>query len=145
VDGRGVPLSLVVTAANRNDVSELAARVVGPLPDADGELPTESLCADAGYAANRRTRRRASMGSSCEANGWPVSFGKYACRPRGTAVADYTHRAHTVTELRYHLGRVTKYRYPVLRGEVALRAREVIRQVCEARELVIVLSHRPAT
>ena len=43
-----------MTAANRNDVSELAAvldaRVVGPLPDADGVVPSENLCADAGYA-----------------------------------------------------------------------------------------------
>jgi putative transposase len=47
-------LSLVVTGANRHDVSQLAtlldARVVGPLPDEDGELPEENLCADAGYA-----------------------------------------------------------------------------------------------
>jgi putative transposase len=53
VDARGIPLSLVVTGANRNDVSELAvlldARVVAPLPDEDGVVPTENLCADAGY------------------------------------------------------------------------------------------------
>jgi putative transposase len=53
-------------------------------------------------------------------------------------MADYPHRAHTVTELLYHFVWVTKYRCPVLRGEVALRARELIRQVCEARELVII-------
>ena len=52
-------------------------------------------------------------------------------------MADYAHRGHTVTELRYHLVWVTKYRYPVLQGEIGLRAREVIRQVCEAREMTI--------
>ena len=54
VDGRGIPLSLVVTGANRHDVSQLStlldARVVGPLPDENGKLPEENLCADAGYA-----------------------------------------------------------------------------------------------
>ena len=52
-------------------------------------------------------------------------------------MADYAHRGHTVTELRYHFVWVTKYRYPVLRGEIGLRTREVIRQVCEAREITI--------
>jgi transposase len=51
VDARGVPLSLVVTGANRNDVSELAAvldaRVVEPAPSTEPE--PENLCADAGY------------------------------------------------------------------------------------------------
>jgi putative transposase len=48
-------------------------------------------------------------------------------------MADYAHRGHTVSELRYHVVWVTEYRYPVLGGEIGLRAREVIRQVCEAR------------
>lgn len=51
MDARGVPLSLVVTAANRNDVSEVAAvldaRVVEPAPSA--EARQQNLCADAGY------------------------------------------------------------------------------------------------
>ena len=54
MDGRGVPLSLVVTAANVNDATALAAvldgRVVSPAPDRDGEGVRENLCADAGYA-----------------------------------------------------------------------------------------------
>lgn len=54
VDGIGVPLSLVVTAANRNDCTELAtvldARVVNPAPTEDDDLPVQHLCADAGYA-----------------------------------------------------------------------------------------------
>ena len=47
-------MSIVVTGANRHDVSQLAAlldaRVVGPVPDEDGERHKENLCADAGYA-----------------------------------------------------------------------------------------------
>ena len=46
--------------------------------------------------------------------------------------------AHAVTDIKYHLVWVTKYRYKVLRGEVAERARALIRQVCEAREVTII-------
>ena len=53
-------------------------------------------------------------------------------------MAEYSHQGHTVTELKYHFVWVTKYRYPVLQGEIALRAREVIRQVCESREITII-------
>ncbi|HEU4885607.1 MAG TPA: IS200/IS605 family transposase [Longimicrobium sp.] len=41
--------------------------------------------------------------------------------------------SHTVYNIQYHLVWVTKYRYKVLRGEVAERARELIRQSCMAR------------
>lgn len=51
MDGRGVPLSIIVTAANRHDVSQLAAVLAAmvvprPLPR---ERRTQHLCADAGY------------------------------------------------------------------------------------------------
>jgi putative transposase len=35
----------------------------------------------------------------------------------------------------------TKYRYQVLRGEVAERSRDIIRQVCMSRELTIIEGH----
>jgi putative transposase len=48
VDERGAPLSLVVTGANRHDVSQLAAvltnRIIAP-----PELTAQNLCADKGY------------------------------------------------------------------------------------------------
>ena len=52
VDGRGVPLSLVVTGAHRHDLSQLAAVleaivVKRPLPP---KRRSEHLCADAGYS-----------------------------------------------------------------------------------------------
>lgn len=51
MDGRGVPLSLIVTGANRHDVSQLAAVLDGmavqrPEPP---ERRSKHLCADAGY------------------------------------------------------------------------------------------------
>ena len=41
----------------------------------------------------------------------------------------YRRGAHTVTELKDHWGWKTKYRYPVLRGEMGLRLRAVLRRV----------------
>ena len=49
--------------------------------------------------------------------------------------------AHTVYNIQYHFVWVTKYRYKVLRGEVAERARELIRQSCMAREIKILRGH----
>ena len=42
----------------------------------------------------------------------------------------YRRGAHTVTELKDHFVWKTKYRYPVLRREVGLRLREILRMVC---------------
>jgi putative transposase len=49
--------------------------------------------------------------------------------------------AHTVFNIQYHLVWVTKYRYKVMRGEVAERARELIRQSCMARDIKILKGH----
>ena len=50
----------------------------------------------------------------------------------------YLHRGHSVTDIKYHFIWVTKYRYAMLSGAVALRARDIIREVCEAREITII-------
>lgn len=49
--------------------------------------------------------------------------------------------AHTVYNIQYHLVWVTKYRKKVLRGDVAERARELIRQSCMSREIKILKGH----
>lgn len=55
MDGIGVPLSIVVTGANRHDVTQLAAvldgRVVSP-----PEGTVQNLCADKGYAGEPAKR-----------------------------------------------------------------------------------------
>src|SRR3974377_471607 len=48
------------------------------------------------------------------------------------------HSANAVFVIQYHVVWITKYRYRILRGRVAERARDLIRQICEAREVVIV-------
>ena len=54
---------------------------------------------------------------------------------------EYREGAHTIYDIKYHLVWVTKYRYQVLRGELAVRMRDVIRQICMAKEIRIVKGH----
>jgi len=49
-----------------------------------------------------------------------------------------TTSGHAVWDVKYHLIGITKYRQKVLRGEVAERARDLIRQICQAREVSII-------
>lgn len=51
---------------------------------------------------------------------------------------DYRYGSHTVFKIEYHFVWVTKYRYPVLKGDVGGRVRELVRQACEAFEIRIV-------
>ncbi len=44
-------------------------------------------------------------------------------------------------DLKCHVVWITKYRKPVLRGEVALRLRELVRQTCASLEVYIVSGH----
>jgi len=53
-------------------------------------------------------------------------------------MGEYRFSGHAVWDIKYHLIWITKYRYKVLRGEVAERARDVIRQICQAREVSII-------
>ena len=53
-------------------------------------------------------------------------------------MTEYRTSAHAVWDIKYHLIWITKYRYKVLRGEVAERARDLIRQICQAREVSII-------
>jgi putative transposase len=53
----------------------------------------------------------------------------------------YRRGAHTVFELHVHLVWVTKYRKKVMTGEVALRVRDLIRQVCLVLEVEIMKGH----
>ncbi len=53
-------------------------------------------------------------------------------------MAEYQSGGHTLHDIKYHLVWITKYRYQVLRGAVAERARDVIREICMAREVQII-------
>ena len=53
----------------------------------------------------------------------------------------YRKSSHTTYDLKYHLVWITKYRKQVLTGEVAKRARELIRQICRSRDVEILKGH----
>lgn len=51
---------------------------------------------------------------------------------------EYRQGSHTVFRIQYHFVFVTKYRYQVLKGDIGLRARELIRETCNAFEIEII-------
>jgi putative transposase len=53
----------------------------------------------------------------------------------------YRKTSHAVYDLKYHVVWITKYRKPVLRGEIAKRLRELIRQTCETLDVYIEAGH----
>ncbi len=53
----------------------------------------------------------------------------------------YRKTAHSVYDLKYHVVWVTKYRKPILQGQVALRVRELIRQTCATMDVYILKGH----
>ena len=53
-------------------------------------------------------------------------------------MSEYKKESHTVYDIEYHIVWTTKYRYKVLKGEIALKLRELLRQGCEARGITIV-------
>jgi putative transposase len=50
----------------------------------------------------------------------------------------YRNSSHSLYDLKYHVVFCTKYRYRILTGQIATRARELIREVCAANYVDIV-------
>ena len=53
----------------------------------------------------------------------------------------YRKTSHSIYDLKYHIVWITKYRKPVLRGEIGKRVRELIRQTCASMDVYIVKGH----
>ena len=53
-------------------------------------------------------------------------------------MVEYRRSAHATYDLKYHVIWITKYRYKVLRGRLAERARDLIRPICQAREVTVI-------
>jgi putative transposase len=49
----------------------------------------------------------------------------------------YKSSSHAVWDCKYHLVWITKYRYPVLVGDIGLRARELLREIARSLEMPI--------
>lgn len=54
---------------------------------------------------------------------------------------DYRHGAHSVFSIHLHLVWITKYRKSVLVGDIALKTREILRQICSAESVEIIRGH----
>ena len=50
---------------------------------------------------------------------------------------NYKRGSHTIWDCKYHLVWVTKYRYPVLGGDVGRRCRELLREIARSKEMII--------
>jgi putative transposase len=53
-------------------------------------------------------------------------------------VRNYQHSSHATYEIQYHFVWITKYRYKVLKPDIAIRLRDMVRQGCEAREITVI-------
>ena len=53
----------------------------------------------------------------------------------------YRKSSHTTYDIKYHLVWITKYRKRVLTGEIANRARELIREICRGCDVEIIKGH----
>ena len=56
----------------------------------------------------------------------------------GSKVMQYEKGKHCVFYHRYHVVWITKYRFKVLKGAIAERVREIIRQVCAEQDVQII-------
>ena len=54
---------------------------------------------------------------------------------------NYRKTTHSVYDLKYHLVWITKYRKPVFFGDVAVRLRELIREICKSLDIEIIKGH----
>jgi len=53
----------------------------------------------------------------------------------------YRKTSHAVYDIKFHIVWITKYRKPVLHGEVAIRLRDMIRETCKAMDVDIIKGH----
>jgi len=53
----------------------------------------------------------------------------------------YRRTAHTRFDIKYHLVWITKYRKQLLRGEIAVRLRQIVRDICAELEVEIIKGH----
>ena len=54
---------------------------------------------------------------------------------------NYRKTSHSVYDIKYHFVWITKYRKPVLTGDIAKRTRELIREICKTMDIEIIKGH----
>ena len=50
----------------------------------------------------------------------------------------YRKTSHSIYDIKYHICWITKYRYQVLKGDIAPRTRDLIKQICSSMEVQII-------
>ena len=80
---------------------------------------------------------RSGMGETPRLQAKPSGGLRYDGRP----CANYRRAAHTVYSLHYHFVFITKYRKPVLRGEIGTEVRDLIREICRSEDIEILQGH----
>ena len=50
----------------------------------------------------------------------------------------YRKTSHSIYDIKYHICWITKYRYQVLKGNIAIRTRDLIRQICSSMDIQII-------
>ncbi len=53
----------------------------------------------------------------------------------------YRKTSHSVYDIKFHFVWITKYRKPVLFGDVAIRVRDLIREICNSMDIEIIKGH----
>ena len=56
-------------------------------------------------------------------------------------MTDYRHGSHSVFAIHLHLVWVTKYRKPILTGDIGIRVRDLLREICGQQEVTILKGH----
>ncbi len=54
---------------------------------------------------------------------------------------NYRKGSHTVYDLKYHIVWITKYRKPVMSGDIAVRVRDLIREISRSMDVEIIKGH----
>ena len=53
----------------------------------------------------------------------------------------YRKSSHYTYDIKYHLVWITKYRKPVITGQIAIRTRELVRMICHSNEVELLADH----
>ena len=56
-------------------------------------------------------------------------------------MSEYRRSLHAVFRLRYHFVFITKYRKPVLKGDIAREVRDLTREICRTYDIEIIRGH----
>ena len=54
---------------------------------------------------------------------------------------NYRKTSHSTYDIKYHIVWITKYRKPIMIGQIALRTRDLIRMVCSKNDVEILSGH----